>query len=74
MAKRTDDLAARMAASRPAEGPAFRKPPRPFPVRLTLDLTEEQHRALQLAAIEAGRGVTMASLLRDLIDKHVARR
>lgn len=73
MAKRkSDELAARMAATRPAEpAPAFQKAPKAFPHRVTLDLTEDQHQALALAAVKAGRGVTMAGILRELVDRYV---
>lgn len=40
-------------------------PPRPYPRRITLDLTAEDHQALKLAAVQ--HDTTMADLLRGLV-------
>lgn len=45
--------------------PAFLSPPKPYPHRVTLDLTTEDHRALRMAA--ASEGTTMAEVLRALV-------
>lgn len=50
----------------PLDGPPpAQARPRPYPRRVTLDLTEEDHRALRVASLD--RRVPMAELLRELV-------
>lgn len=60
------DRMRRQLAGRPADaaGP-LAPPPRPYPRRITLDLTAEDHQALKLAAVQ--HDMTMADLLRSLV-------
>ncbi|MFD0760297.1 chromosome partitioning protein ParB [Arthrobacter ulcerisalmonis] len=59
-------------AAPPADKPAvsvsgsFKEAPEEYPKRLTLDLTEEQHRKFKVYAIT--NGTSMNKLLRDYID------
>ncbi|MFM9431992.1 hypothetical protein [Arthrobacter sp. MP_2.3] len=62
----------RPAPAAQAEKPAasvsgsFKDAPEEYPKRLTLDLTEEQHRKLKVYAIT--NGTSMNKLLREYID------
>jgi hypothetical protein len=70
------NLANRMKRPAPAAAPAdkpavsvsgsFKEAPEEYPKRLTLDLTEEQHRKFKVYAIT--NGTSMNKLLRDYID------
>jgi hypothetical protein len=65
-----DDLAARMArktarTKTKTEEPAFRSAPPAYAKRLSVDMTEEDHRALRLEAAE--HGGTMVDVIRALI-------
>lgn len=75
--KNTNDLAARMKrpqatssntanATTPSVAGAFKDTPEEYPKRLTLDLTEEQHRKFKVYAVT--NGTTMNKILRDFID------
>lgn len=63
----------RPPAAPPANAPtasvsgSFKEAPEEYPKRLTLDLTEEQHRKLKVYAVT--NGTTMNKLLRDYIDQ-----
>jgi len=68
------DLASRMAKQvqkpKAAKGPAkkaapFQEAPPAYGRRITLDLTDEDHQALKLAALE--QRTTMANLLRSMV-------
>ena len=68
----TPDMSERMArqlagraAKESKQGAAFRSAPAAFERRVTLDLTNEDHRALKRAALDAD--TTLASLLRTLV-------
>lgn len=69
LAERMKRPAPAVPAERKPEGSvsgSFKEAPEEYPKRLTLDLTEEQHRKFKVYAIT--NGTSMNKLLRDYID------
>jgi hypothetical protein len=64
-AKMAKQLAGRGKPAETGRSPAFRAAPPAYERRVTLDLSNEDHRALKLAALE--QETTMADLLRTLV-------
>ena len=57
-------VTAAVIAPTPVVAP-FKEAPKPYPRRITLDLTNEDHRALKQAALDGN--TTVADLLRSLV-------
>lgn len=64
--KSTSGAAAGDSAANSSVSSSFKDAPEEYPKRLTLDLTEEQHRKLKVYAVT--NGTTMNKLLRDFVD------